>query len=393
MSMRLKVISPICLLVLLAPLFSACNSEANYEKVIYSDGTEKVTKTPTIKNLTKDGKEISILPEEWMMFYKDSKDVKNIQRHYLPGVELTDPQSVTLRWTIKDEATNYSFLLADNKGMENAASYELNQKQIELKDLFAGTHYYYQIKAIYDDRTVVSKRYSFKTSDFIRTIKIDGVLNCRDIGNKLTNDGKKRVKQGLIYRTANFDAVTMRGLEDALDNYGIKTDLDLREPGPTESPLGKEVQYINNGVGICGSPYYVSLDTGVNTPEYQEVMKNNLKVLTNKDNFPLAFHCAVGRDRTGTFAITLLLLLGVKIEQIKQDFACSFFSRACNTRDIDPEAYIDTMENLFKYYDHFKANAQSDSIDIYQRIENYCAYIGLSKDEINSIRNNLLENV
>ena len=392
MSVRLRL-TPICLMVLMVPLFSACQKETNYEKVIYNDGTEEIVKNPTIMSMVKDGKEVSILPEEWMMFYKDSKDLNNIQKYFLENTELTDPQSFTVRWTNENETSNYTFLIADNKKMENPVSYDINEKAIELKDLYAGTHYYYQIKAMYEDRTVISKRFDFKTADYMRTIKIDGVLNCRDLGNKKTNNGKQRVKQGLIYRTANFDSVTSIGKTQAIENYGIKTDLDLREPGPTESPLGSEVQYINNGVGEYGSPYYVSFDTGVNAAEYQGAMRDNLKVLTNRNNYPLAFHCAVGRDRTGTFAITLYLLLGIKVDQIKQDYAVSFFSKACNNPEIDPEAYIATMENLFKYYEHFKTNADSDKGNIYQRVENYCLHIGLSKDDIASIRNILLENI
>ena len=392
MPTRLKL-SPICLLVLLAPLCAGCNGESNYETIIYNNGSVKTVKKPTIKSTTKDGKEVSILPEEWMMFYKDSKDVSNVQKYYLPGVELSDPQSFTVRWTNENETSDYTFLLSDNKRMDNVVSYQLSQKQIELKDLFAGTHYYYQIKAKYEDRTVVSKRFDFKTSDFIRTIKIDGVYNCRDLGNKKTNDGKKRVKQGLIYRTANFDSVTSKGKTQALETYHIKTDLDLREQGPTQSPLGEDVQYINNGVGVYGSPLYVSMDNGVNASEYQVAMRDNLKVLANKDNYPLAFHCAVGRDRTGTLAFTLYLLLGVKVEQIKQDYAVSFFSRACNGEEVDVDAYVATMENLFKYFYFYKGGAQSNDIDIYQRAENYCLHIGLSKDEIDSIRNILLETV
>ena len=122
----------------------------------------------------------------------------------------------------------------------------------------------------------------------------------------------------------------------------------------------------------------------------EENGKESLNILADKDNYPLAFHCAVGRDRTGTFALTLLLLLGVDKDQIRQDYVVSFFSKACN-QGIDFEAYVTQMEYLLKYYDRYKGGAQSPDIDIYQRTENYCLYIGLSKDEIASIRDILLE--
>ena len=273
--------------------------------------------------------------------------------------------------------------------MNNPQCFDIDRAYFELENLFANKQYFYQIKAHYDDYYVLSKRFDFKTTDYFRTIKIDGVLNCRDLGNKETIDGKKRVKQGLVYRTANFDDIKPNGKNQAIEKYGIKTDLDLREKGPTESPIGSNVRYINNGVGIYGSPLYVSYDTGVNNAEYQNAMRDNLKVFTDKNNFPLAFHCAVGRDRTGTLAITLYLILGIDLYQIKEDYAVSFFSKACNTYTYSD--YEQALENLFKYYEHFKGDDGKDKRNIYQRVEQYCYHIGLSKNDISAIRENLLE--
>ena len=393
--MRLRII-PFSLLILLTPLFSGCqNNDPNYEKIIYSDGTEEIVKKTTIVSKLKDGGEFSILPDPWMEYRRTYTEYTDVHYYYQEGLEITTPEEIVLRWTDENSCSNYSILLADNKKMENAVRLECEfSTYFNFTDLFAGTHYYYQIEAHHEDRTVVSKRYSFKTVDFFRTINIAAVLNGRDLGNKKTKDGKKLVKQGLIYRTANFDGVGRKGQEQATNIYGIKTDLDLREQGLVdESPLGPEVQYINNGVGDSGSPYYVSETNGVNVPEYQQAMRDNLKVLAKPDNYPLAFHCAVGRDRTGTLAATLYLLLGVELDQIRQDYAVSFFSKACNT---DPNAFdacIAGFENLMKYYSRYKVNVGSDDADIYERTETYCLNIGVSKDEISSIRNLLLEDI
>lgn len=397
--MKLKL-TTLCLIAVIIPLFSACdNNKTNsssedddptFETIIYEDGTEEVVEHPTISANIPNGKELSVLPSEWMSYYYQRDDYQSVVNYYVEGLELTAPKHIYIMWMNENPTLESYLLLATNKEMTDAVSYATEGSYVGFNDLLAGKHYYYQIKAVYEDRVVMSRRFNFKTVDFFRTIQINNVLNARDLGNKVTADGKKRVKQGLVYRTANFDSVTELGKEQATQQYGIKTDLDLREPGPTESPLGPTVKYVNNGVGIYGSPMYVSIDTGVNVPEYQEAMRDNLKTLADKDNYPLAFHCAIGRDRTGTFALTLLLLLGVDKDQIRQDYVVSFFSKACN-QGIDFEAYVTQMEYLLKYYDRYKGGAQSPDIDIYQRTENYCLYIGLSKDEIASIRNILLE--
>lgn len=382
----------LCFVVMLVPFFGACQQkEPNYETIIYNDGTEEIVKKPTITSGIPNGKEVTILPSEWMQFYNDCNEIDHVANYYVEGSEISQPVSFVVRWSNTNPICQYTFLLADNKEMVNPVSYDVDSTYISLEDLFAGTHYYYQIKATYEDKTVISQRFDFKTVDFFRTIRIDGVLNARDLGNKKTKDGKKRVKQGLIYRTANFDSVTTAGKRRAIEKYHIKTDLDLREQGPTSSPLGPDVQYINNGVGEYGSPHYVSSTYGINVAEYQVAMRDNLKVLANKDNYPLAFHCAVGRDRTGTLAVTLYLLLGIDLSQIEQDYVVSFFSKACNSVSFD--SYLGSLGYLIQYFKRYKGGATSDDIDVYQRAENYCLHIGLSKDEISSIRSILLEDI
>lgn len=387
-----KFIGSFCLVSIIIPFTVGCKLfDKNYEKIIRSDGSEETTKEVTIESLLEDGKEVAIIPNEWMEFCQKNESPGDVDKYNISGTEISNPESVVLRWTNKNETSKYTFLLATNKEMKESQTYEVDSTSVTLEDLFAGTSYYYQIKAHYDDYDVLSKRFEFKTYDYFRTLKIDGVLNARDLGSKTTNNGKKRVKQGLVYRSANFDSVKPEGITDAINKYGIKTDLDLREPGPTESPLGSNVQYINNGVGTYGSPLYVSVDNGINSTEYQPVMRDNLKVFANINNLPAVFHCAVGRDRTGTLATTLLLLLGVKVEQIKLDYAVSFFSRACNNYTFAD--YETSFEYLFKYFEHFKGGNVTDKSSIYDRAEQYCLHIGLTKNEISQIRSNLLEDI
>ena len=388
----------VALLLVTSFILSGCKKEETpedpkmtHEYIYYRDGREEEVANPSIAAKIKDGICVSILPTEWMGFYDDYNMYSDIRLYYKYGVENTKPVSISLTWNDSLECEDYSINLSTNKDMSNATVFSsINEKTLELKDLYAGTHYYYQISANFEDKTIVSKRFDFFTSDFIRTIDIDGVQNARDIGNKKTEDGKKRVKQGLVFRSANFDAVTSLGKVDALEKYGIKTDLDLREPGPKSSPLGEEVKYINNAIQLKGSPQYFSEDNGVNSVAYQSTMLNNLKVFADKDNYPIAFHCAIGRDRTGTLAITLYLLLGIDVEQIQQDYIVSFFSSACNRDSF--ENCGEQMETLIYYFSSYKGKDGVSSGTIYERTAEYATDIGLSTDELNRIRNNLLEN-
>lgn len=379
-----------CLLVLIIPFCSGCaSSKLSYERVVYPNGKEEINKERTIESLIPNGQEMSILPAKWMEFRNNAHAVNDIDQYRIQYEELSKPEPVVINWTNKNETSKYSFLIADNKYMKDYKSYDIDSVSFEAKDLFANKQYYYQIKAQYDEYYVISKRYDFKTVDYFRTLDIDGVLNCRDLGNKRTIDGKKRVKQGVIYRSAGLDNITEQGKKEATEKYGIKTDLDLREKGTTGSPIGLNINYINNGVGRYGSPYYCNLSAGVQLDYYQTAMRDNLKVLTDVNNFPLVFHCSVGRDRTGTFAITLLLILGIDLYQIKEDYAVSFFSKSCNSYEF--EDFEDSLEELFNYYESFVGDDGVDSGNIFKRVEKYCYHIGLSKQDLKYIRKNLLE--
>lgn len=392
--MKLKKIIPLLLVTSFA--FTGCSKrddpKLKHEYVYYNDGKEEKVKKETIDASTKNNVTVSILPNEWMEYYDSISDYRSIRYYYRAGTENTKPVSPSLSWSITQDANEYGIAISTNKDMSNSTYISAeNNKTVELKDLFAGTHYYYQVHAKYDGREVVSKRFDFSTTDFIRTLDIDKVLNARDLGNKKTENKKKRVKDGLVFRSANLDSVTATGRKDAIEKYGIKTDLDLREAGQKDNPLGEPVHYINNASALYGSPAYYSMDNGVNCVEYQPAMLNNLKVFANMDNLPVIFHCAVGRDRTGTLAVTLYLLLGIDLDQIRQDYVVSFFSSACNGASL--ETYCESMEALIDYYSYYKSKDGTNTGTVYERAERYALDIGLTKDEINSIRNNLLEDV
>ena len=124
------------------------------------------------------------------------------------------------------------------------------------------------------------------------------------------------------------------------------------------------------GTILLSFAFYMLVNGSLKGPDvelYQPVMRDNLRVFANANNFPVAFHCAVGRDRTGTLAITLHLLLGVKQNQIKQDYIVSFFSKACNEENI--YAYESSMMTLFNFYTTYRGRDLNASGNIYKRVE------------------------
>ena len=67
--------------------------------------------------------------------------------------------------------------------------------------------------------------------------------------------------------------------------------------------------------------YHIPRDIGV--VGFDDI---SISAFADPNNYPMNFHCAVGRDRTGTTAFLILGLLGVDEETLIREYYSSFFS-------------------------------------------------------------------
>lgn len=389
-------------LFLSTPILVGCReekkNEVNNELRINEAGEVTTVLIPSIDTNVKEGQEVSIIPEKWKEFYEDYKkngDYLRISNFYTVNVEDTKAVSLPLSWTNNMEGSQYYVLyLSTSYSMNDPQTFFTMESLYNLEDLYAGTHYFYQIHAYYEDHLTISRIFDFKTIDFVRALDIEGLQNARDLGNKHSADGSKKIRQGLAYRSGELSKITKNGKRKALYEYGFKTDLDLREKqNPAASPLG--INYVSNATeGTDGSPYYAGKGEsgpGLDSSKYQPACRDNLKVFANRNNYPIIFHCAVGRDRTGTLAILLELLLKINLEEIKIDYMFHVFSSLTNSFPF--EQTVTSMNTIFDYLSKYVAKDGTNTGDIYERTERYCLDIGVTNEEIANIRSILLEEV
>ena len=188
-----------------------------------------------------------------------------------------------------------------------------------------------------DGATYPSEVATFTTEDQApRNLTIDGVTNVRDLGGWKTTDGK-RVKQGLLFRTSALDCyseserkmkdlVTPDGKSTLTDQIGIRTEIDLRRDhesesgyppeGITESTLGEGVRYLHCPILLGPENYLNSIDS----------LRTIFGTLADPENYPVAYHCAVGADRTGAVTYLILGLLGVGDCDLMRDYLWTNFS-------------------------------------------------------------------
>lgn len=363
---------------------------ANLEVCATSNGTRPVF-VPTITSSPADGKTVSLLSgriHEVASKYKKYVTYKDIGSgdQYKQSEDLYMPDDVQVSWTSKENASYYTVRIGTDKKLTDAQEYVTFDKTLAISDLYSGEHYYYQVVATFDDKTVQSRIFDFETEALPRTVWIDGVSNTRDIGGCVTEDGKHRLRQGMVYRGAKMDGITQAGIQKALGTYGIKTDLDLRnsDEGMNISPLGADVNYVK-----VGAPYYIG-DNGINNANYREALITEIKIFAKSENYPIYVHCSMGKDRTGTICFLIEALCGMKEMDIYRDYELSFLSvmGSCDSKGT-PDVSVNIFTNLYKYIDNYRASGT-----LAEKTEKYMINeLNITQAEINAIRSNMLEEV
>ena len=211
-----------------------------------------------------------------------------------------------------------------------------------------------------------------------RIVFLEGPSNVRDLGG-LKIKGRKCIKRGLIFRGDNLEQTTDADKATLVEKYGIRTDLDLRGHGTEGSPLGDAVNYVN-----IAFPWYLEGPDGINGNKHDNIA-DAVRLFADKKNFPLYYHCAIGRDRTGTITILLMGLCGVPQEEIETDYRTSFYTYS-GTRDETPQDFM--VEKLYTpLMDYLKSFGGAESLQ--EGVENFLLDLGLSKKELKAIKKNL----
>ncbi len=355
---------------------------------------------PTITTTLKENETVDLLQGNFLEFSANYR--KLLSKQYLPegygpgNVAREDdyaPKSATLGWESKEAARYYTVKLSRNADLSDSTSYMTLGNTLDVEDLFMGTKYYYQVIAHFEDKTVKSRIFGFETSYLPRTQAVEGVSNTRDAGGCYTEDGKHRVRQGLFYRGGKLDDMTASAKDKLLYVYGIKTDLDLRGER-SASPLGSGVKFVN-----VSGPYYTG-GTGIDsvqssssahwTGTYRDALLKEIRTFAAPENYPIYFHCSLGRDRTGTLAFLINALLGVGEKDLYRDYESSFFSTMGCLDGTSPEYLVDKVfTDLYYYIKDYKSLPSTYTLA--QKTERFMLDIGITQEEIDSIRSILLE--
>lgn len=173
-----------------------------------------------------------------------------------------------------------------------------------------------------------------------RVLAFDGVANFRDLGGYKTA-ASLSVRWGRVYRSSALGKMTEEDVRLFL-SLGIRTICDLRsarerELSPTVLPPGSVTSIHPVEIVSSAGHRLAELVASENptTPAYRAIMvegyrsyvrehaeqfRRLFELLSDEDSYPLLFHCAAGKDRTGVAAALLLAILGVGEDEIVDDY-------------------------------------------------------------------------
>lgn len=343
--------------------FSSVKADGNSEDII------SVVSPENAKSFSVDNKKITEFYEGYEPNYSSN------EKFYGCDEYLATP--VTLKWTC-DNGKYYQVYLSDEKHFVNAEKYLTTETSLTIDNIIPNREYYWKVK-VTDNGGVqkFSNVYTFTPTAYVRTMDISGVQNMRDLGGLTTTDGKT-IKYGIIYRSAHFDSITEKGKEQ-IKRLGVKTDIDLRGESSTVSPLGDNVQRLN-----YNAPYYVDetdgsgIQSGLNGAEsYVNEFVKEFKACADPNNYPIGFHCSLGRDRTGTLAAMLYAVSGVSRYDIVKEYELSWLSTAAAN---NPHIQTSAIDKLCNFIESKSGETFKD------KACNFLLSIGVTQAELDSVR-------
>lgn len=219
------------------------------------------------------------------------------------------------------------------------------------------------------------------TAEAPRTVRIPNVNNSRDLGYKVTPDGKKRLRQGIIYRgntAKNAGADAWKMMRDSL---GIKTDIDLTGGGET---LPEMLTYMNLVQHSIKWYQHVFVDE-----ESMPVLRDAILEFTDKSKYPFYVHCSLGRDRTGTLIFFLMMICGFTWQDFVHEHILSFFSTIGDGENAGLPAHLGNINVMRSYC----MNTLGKNYSLNENALAYLKKIGLTENDFEKIRENMLESI
>ena len=372
---------------------------------------EDVVLTPIVEKYLAinkyNGEQLNLLPDTIQAYLEKSTEeeiaeylYKYYEYIYAGGAYESGPKPVKLSWRNHlEEESSYTVEVASDvefNNIEYTATTASNQ--VEVYNLIPGVHYY----RVTSTSGLVSEIDSFENIESIRLVECANIKNMRDEGGYIGEFGT--VKYGLVYRSKDVCVADATAKNILVNQLGIKTQIDFRLDVSGLTSPDASISYQQ-----CGIQQYDYLFPNMNAGRpfdatYVEGVKKALLLFADETNYPMVMHCAVGCDRTGTFALLLGGLLGLDYEDLVIDYELSSFFHGRRWRakintyngyyTFDTSDYPDELEarEFNRMYNHIMETYKTADGKFSSAVEKYLmTVVGIGKNEVEAIRTILIE--
>ena len=221
----------------------------------------------------------------------------------------------------------------------------------------------------------------------VRRLHLESVYNIRDLGGYFTNNNTI-TKWNLLLRSADLADINERD-RDILYEYGVRTIINLKEPGETPNPIESDKRFCYIQAPLVDDfQRMFSIIKDYNGSFYLtmiEAFKENIRqimalISLHIGNGGILFHCVSGKDRTGIISALLLLLNGVS----ELDVLTDFISSAIYLRPV-ADKENKTYEKILKYPEEIESVIEYINCT-YGGAEGYLKSIGVHNADMEKIK-------
>jgi len=302
-------------------------------------------------------------------------------------VQRLDSNTVELCWEPKDRKPMVYICsgLRRKDVLQKVSVDGLSNGCVKITGLDSASRYYYHVEDEDGNRLMTAER----------RVPLEGTVNFRDIGGYKTSDGRE-VKWGKVFRSDGLARLTEKD-HLALLRMGIVRVFDFRTPAevseaPDTLPEDGSITHVNLPVTHGkfdfvdamarlkqGDSSWLTPDFMVNgyirnIEEFASVWGEVINCVADSKEQAQLFHCTGGKDRTGTCAALILLMLGVDEETVVKDHQLSNtyiagmlpgIFKLIDSYGVDPDKLVPyltaPLECIHALLDHLRNNYGSAS--------------------------------
>ena len=203
--------------------------------------------------------------------------------------------------------------------------------------------------------------------------------NFRTLEGFKTSNG---VTNGFLARSGCPEQLITEERRQELLSMGFKVILDLRRTEEVERKKSGYEGFEYKNIPLINTPYKVKSELPLRGAEYynrcvseKDNVSQIFKFLANSKN-GIIYHCAGGKSRTGVITALLFSLLGVKDDEIINDYCRSYLELYDETvyKEKSPLGEID-IKNFLKL---IRQN--------FENVENFLKFTGVTDEEIRRLK-------